>query len=215
MHTYALDPKSIQDGAPKCSSVQSCDSEQNAVHLSAPDSSPTSDNSGYSGPLVPIPLTRGYFALIDLADYERVSAIKWRVRITKDGQIYGAAHAPGSGHRGRTIQMHRFIVGAGPGDPRIDHKDGDGLHNWRTNLRPASNAQNIRNQRTHVGPKSSPFKGVSKTRAGKFRAQIMADYKKKNLGEFTEELTAARVYDAAARELHGQFARCNFPLEAI
>jgi hypothetical protein len=168
---------------------------------------------GESGPVVvPVMLTRGFHALVSLEDYARVSALKWRTKYrAADRQFYAVAHLPGSGKRGKNLLMHRFIMNAAPGQ-RIDHKDGDGLHNWRENLRPATNAQNIRNQRKHLsGKASSQFKGVTRQPDGRFRAQIMCQYKKINLGVFAAERDAAVAYDESARKLHGEFARLNFP----
>ena len=45
----------------------------------------------------------------------------------------------------------------------------------------------------------------------KWAAMIMTDGKPKFIGHFDDEIEAARAYDAAARELHGQFAALNFP----
>lgn len=161
--------------------------------------------------VIPVMLTRGYHALVSVEDYERVSAIKWRACIDERSQIvYARAHLPGSGKRGVDLIMHRFIMNAAPGQ-RIDHRDGDGLHNWRENLRPATNAQNVRNQRGHItGKATSKFKGVYRLPSGLFRAQIMCQYRKINLGSFTTEQDAAMAYDANARKLHGEFARLNF-----
>jgi len=157
-------------------------------------------------------LNHGFHALVSVEDYERVSQIKWRARwIKKELRYYAVAHLPGSGRRGKSIMMHRFIVGAAP-DQRVDHIDGDGLHNWRENLRSASNAQNIRNQRPHISGKiTSKYKGVYRLPGGRYRAQIMCQYKKINLGTFADEREAARTYDLNALKLHGEFARVNFP----
>lgn len=46
---------------------------------------------------------------------------------------------------------------------------------------------------------------------GLYRAQIMGGGKKFNLGGYATQELAARAYDAKARELFGEFARCNFP----
>lgn len=156
-----------------------------------------------------VPLTRGYSALVDEADYERVSALKWQVSL-RDGRAYAKAHVPGSGKHGKIFLMHRFLKGIT--DPRIkvDHKDGDGLHNWQDNLRAANNRQNISNQKKHKDCKNK-FKGVTRRPDGTWRAQIMAQYKKKNLGNFPTEEAAAHGYDEAARRLHGEFAYLNFP----
>jgi hypothetical protein len=159
-------------------------------------------------------LTRGYHALIDLEDLELVSQYRWRAHVDRDGRPYASARAPGNGHRGPEILMHRLIVHAETGR-RVDHRNGDTLDNRKLNLRPCTNTQNIRNQRPHADKRTSKLKGVYFNRdRGKFRAQIMVDRKKYNLGTFADELDAARAYDAAAVKLHGEFARLNFPTTA-
>jgi hypothetical protein len=56
----------------------------------------------------------------------------------------------------------------------------------------------------------SGFKGVCwHKRDKRWRAQIRVDRGKKYLGEFTDPKDAARAYDRAALELHGDFARTN------
>lgn len=58
---------------------------------------------------------------------------------------------------------------------------------------------------------SSQYKGVSWHKStGKWRAAIMINGKQRHLGEFTDEIEAARTYDAAAYEA-GEFTRLNFP----
>ena len=44
-----------------------------------------------------------------------------------------------------------------------------------------------------------------------WRVRIWLNYKAKTIGYFKDELEAAKAYDAAAQELHGQFASLNFP----
>jgi hypothetical protein len=162
--------------------------------------------------VIPVRLTRGYHALVSEQDYERVAAIKWRVKVDPDGRAYAVAHRPGSGKHGKSILMHRFVLGITDSNIKVDHANGLTLCNWRENLRPATNAENISNQRPHRDKRTSKLKGVCLNRRnGKFRAQIERHYHKINLGDFPTELDAARAYDAKARELFGPFARCNFP----
>jgi hypothetical protein len=111
------------------------------------------------------------------------------------------------------VLLHRFILGAAPGT-MIDHKNGNGLDCTRENLRLATRSQNQHNagRRMYAGARSSRFKGVHWHRVtGKWVAQIMAARKYHYLGLFIDEEQAARAYDAAARELHGEFAQLNFP----
>jgi hypothetical protein len=164
---------------------------------------------GVAGTVVPISLTRGYHALVSQSDYERVAALKWRAHTGSDGRVYAKAHMPGSGRRGKSLSMHRFILGVTDPKVKVDHADGDGLHNWRTNLRRSSNAQNVRNQAKHRDS-TSPYKGIYQLKNGLWRAQIMCQYKKIYLGTFTSPKDAALCYDANAKKLHGEFARLNF-----
>jgi hypothetical protein len=85
---------------------------------------------------IPILISRGYHALVDAEDYERVLAYcrNWTVHTSADGQVYAKAHVPGSGKRGKSIRLHRFLLDAKPGE-LVDHWDGDGLNNCRYNLR--------------------------------------------------------------------------------
>lgn len=60
------------------------------------------------------------------------------------------------------------------------------------------------------------FKGVnwSGAKTHRWQARIMRNGKRVFLGNFDSPEGAARAYDAAARELFGEFARLNFPEEA-
>lgn len=161
-----------------------------------------------------IPLTRGMSALVDAADYERVVAMgKWGA--DPSGRTFYARknlHHPG--RKQTTLLMHTFITGW----DRVDHINGDGLDNRRANLRPATHSQNMANKRRYANNKSG-YKGVYWSgRPGLRRvwaAAIKQGGKARRLGRFEHPEEAARAYDAAARELFGQFARLNFPGETV
>ncbi len=158
-----------------------------------------------------IPLTRGYVALVDDEDFERIAAMgKWwaHVRTLKDGSTIAYGRRNTSRKLGkRAIFMHVEVAGY----TRPDHVDGNGLNNRRGNLRPATRAQNNSNVRKRTVGCTSRYKGVCWNAAsGKWKARICG----KNLGHFTEEFDAAQAYNLAAAMEFGEFAVFNTPLRS-
>lgn len=154
-----------------------------------------------------VPLSHGYVALVDDEDYERVAAHRWRAHInTRSRSIYAVRT-----ERGRTVWMHRFILGLGQDGPRVDHRNGNGLDNRRrVNLRPATRSENARNKKPQSG---RALKGICRSKRNKthpWSAAINVESKPIFLGTFTTPIEAARAYDRAAVQLHGEFARLNF-----
>lgn len=154
-------------------------------------------------------LTQGKIALVDDQDFEWLSQWKWyAARDNHRFYAHRAAYVEGE-VRQATVRMHRVIMYA-PHGVLVDHRDGDGLNNTRDNLRLCNNKQNCHNQGIAINNKSG-YRGVSwETRYGKWRAIIMVDGKLRSLGYHATPEEAAVAYDAAARELHGEFARLNF-----
>lgn len=154
-----------------------------------------------------IPLTKGFVAVVDAEDASLVAGYVWRALISKTRETpYAAAHVV-EGGRQRTVLMHRLIM-ATPDDQVVDHRDGDGLNNRRSNMRNCVHQQNMWNRRRQRG--SSQYKGVRRQR-NRWVAQIVHCNATIYLGTHGLEVEAAHAFDLAARELRGEFAALNFP----
>lgn len=138
-----------------------------------------------------IPLTQGLVAKVDAADAEWLNQWKWSASACHRGR-----HVAVRRGEGRTVYMHREILGLTPGDGlEADHLNHNILDNRRANLRVVTPAQNKEGQPSRGG--SSRFVGVTwDGRRAKWRAQIQVDGKMLNLGRFPSEIDAARARDA-------------------
>jgi hypothetical protein len=152
-------------------------------------------------------------AKVDTDVQDRLAAFSWRAqRACQTGERFYAYAYAGN----RKIYMHRCVLGVPP-DLTVDHVDGDGLNNQRSNLRPATRSQNNAN-RLSCG--SSGYRGVE-SRNGTFRASIAEVPERRHvrrfirLGIFETAEEAARAYDQAASARWGEFARLNFPQRDI
>jgi hypothetical protein len=118
-------------------------------------------------------------------------------------------------HRGQMFMGHRVIwfLHYGEWPPQeIDHIDGDSTNNRIENLRLSDRTQNNQNKRPYKNNKTG-YKGVSITKKGNYLSQIAKDKKNYWLGEYNCPIEAARAYDRKAIDLHGQYAKTNFPIE--
>ncbi len=158
-----------------------------------------------------IELTHGHFAVIDDGDFKKVSVHRWHTYINeKKNTFYAATNTVIDGKR-TTLRMHRVIMDAKTGQI-VDHIDMDGLNNRKGNLRFVDRRGNSANRKSYRGS-SSKYKGVSRFRGNRWKAQINTGGKVRYLGCFIKEEHAARAYDAIAAEEFGEFARLNFPEE--
>jgi len=109
---------------------------------------------------------------------------------------------------GRTYTAHRVIwkwaTGKEP-PANIDHKNCDGYDNRLSNLREATQTKQNWNKGLQKNNRSG-HKGVSQYR-DKFRATIQANRTQRHLGIFSTAREAAAAYEAAARDLQGEFYR--------
>ena len=159
-----------------------------------------------------IPLTQGKEALVDDCDYEYLMQWKWQFHQEGNRRTGYAARRETIGEKCNRVYMHRLVVarsGAMADGKQVDHVDGDGLNNCRSNLRPSTTSQNHANRRVNRN-NTSGFKGVSWNRqAGKFEAHITVLRRKAHLKYFDDPRDAARAYNDAVLKHFGEFACLN------
>ncbi len=136
--------------------------------------------------------------IVDDSDFDYISKFRWR--LNPMGYATGYKNGP--------IYLHRQLMNPEKGKC-IDHINGDGLDNRRSNLRICSTQENSMNRKLSKN-NTSGFKGVVwSNRYKKWIAQISFNGKLNHLGSFNDKIDAAKAYNAKAKELFGDFAWLN------
>ena len=149
------------------------------------------------GDIALVDLAGRAWVIVDVEDLPRVVQKPWS-RVKGKHTFYASS--------GGKLYLHRFILGATKSQ-QVDHVNGDGLDNRKSNLRFASQAQNNANGRNRTWREH--FRGV-RPHVRKWTAQVTFNSRAIYLGTFDTEVAAATAYDAKARELFGEFAKGNF-----
>lgn len=154
-----------------------------------------------------IRLTKGKFAVVDEEDFDKINNMCfWQAKKDKVGRWYACGHRYENGID-TSINMSRVIMGSPDAD--IDHINGNGLHNYKSNLRPCTVPQNMMNKsKGATKVYSSKYKGVIFSQ-GKYRARIKVGSKTFHLGYSNSEEEAAILYNNAALRHFGKFAKVN------
>lgn len=163
---------------------------------------------------VRIPLTKGYWVVVDKDAYDSLSLLRdgnWHITFGRSKKGYAVKDLPLGNGRYRKLALHRYIMGD-PAGAEIDHINRNTLDCRRSNLRLSSRYGNNRNatKPKRNAASSSKYRGVRWRRAKhKWEARIMANWKRYRLGYFDSEKDAAIAYNDAAIRLHGAFAILN------
>ena len=93
----------------------------------------------------PIKLTQDKTTIVDNKDFKRLNQHKWFTSKYRDS-FRVARHGLSKNGKQTTIYMHREIMAA-PKHLQVDHINGNGLDNQKSNLRLATNQQNQFNKK--------------------------------------------------------------------
>lgn len=160
-----------------------------------------------SGDLVEMTMASGDIVRFDRSDLSLVLPLRW-VRTGPTEKPCASSRRRGEGD----IKMHRLIMGITDPQIQVDHINHDTLDNQRCNLRVATKSQNTSHRRIPMH-NSSGYLGVYK-KDGHWAAQIEASCGHRRiafyLGTYDSQDEAAKVRDAAAIKLQGEFATLNF-----
>jgi len=151
-----------------------------------------------------IPLTQGRVALVDDEDFAWLSQFRWHYHKDKN---YRHGYAKRRKDTLSVLQMHVEILKRHglwtPG--QVDHENGCGLDNRKTNLRATDATGNGHNQ-VRRRDNTSGVIGVSWCKESeRWRAHIRVNGKKKYLGEHTDKDDAIAARLEAENKYFGEF----------
>ena len=139
-------------------------------------------------------LTRGYITFVSIQDLHLLNGRIWRSISSGANVAYAIT--------GTKTLLHHLIFPNG----EADHKNRNGCDNRRSNLRPATRSQNLANRK--IKKRALP-RGVYHHRK-RFAADIRTNGRTIHLALYDTPEQAAKVYDAAAIRIFGEFATLNF-----
>jgi len=148
---------------------------------------------------------------VDSEDIPLVLAYDWRITFRSTGLVAGVSRNYSRAGQSATQFLHRQILHP-KSNVVVDHINGDPTDNRRANLRTCTHKQNLWNSAPRRAA-ALPYKGVrpAHAKSSSYEANICADGRTFYLGSHKELAQAARLYDAGARQLFGEFAWLNFP----
>lgn len=141
-----------------------------------------------------IELSQNQITVVDLDIAEAYGDLAWHAK--RHGKTFYARHC----ENGLNVYLHGLIMQP-PKGLEVDHIDGNGLNNLRSNLRIVTRRQNMQNQ--HGIQKTSAHRGVYwNPAANKWQAYVHYGNKTKYLGVYHSQEDAAYVREFAERILN-------------
>lgn len=148
------------------------------------------------------------YAIVDKEDAAWALQFTWRRKRCAIGRTAYANRSLQRNKKQVILSMHRELMGH-PEGLEVDHINGNGMDNRRSNLRICCHAQNMVNRPMSKNNKVG-YKGVRwDSDRHKYRAVIRHDGKYYWLGSFRTAIEAARAYNDAALTMHGEYAHLN------
>ena len=147
-----------------------------------------------------ITLTQGKVTLVDDDVFEAIGHLKWTV-LFQGNNWYAVRMSSRKDYPGKKqpwILMHHIAMGYPLYGNEIDHIDGNGLNNQRSNLRIVTSRHNDLNRINH---RNGRLFGVSWHKVHKkWMTRILINGKRKHLGYFKTEQEAHEVYLKALKD---------------
>lgn len=134
---------------------------------------------------------------VDDSDDLEVSRRRWmahRPKISRTVYVISGYSANES-----RVLLHRMLVGVE--GLEVDHIDGNGLNNRRSNLRCCSHAENMRNRRMHKNNTSGYTGVVLLKKTGRWMALIKLNGKSYYVGSYTDPKVASEHRSKRLAEL--------------
>lgn len=125
--------------------------------------------------------------LIDDDDLHLINGLKLRLQKSRNA-TYAAF--------GKNGRVHRLILGLTDKNVVVDHINGEGLDNRRSNIRAVSSSENVKNRRVSRSKKSGMLPGMWPYR-GKIAVQITNNGKKIFVGYFDSKEDAREALNRA------------------
>ena len=157
---------------------------------------------------IPVRRLDGGFVMVKLTPVDYSIGMRHKWRLDRDG--YACTNVFDVKLRRSTrLALHRLVARA-PGGILVDHVFANKLDCRRAALRHATGSENAANRRASRLGRSSRYRGVTLHRqSGRYQAQCEHAGIYHYLGLYDDQESAARAYNAKARQLWGKFANLN------